>query len=102
MWLTCVPHGRDEEGARATVTPCRLRETYVQARAYAYVYAWGSRWRRTRHMPARFHNLPPPATPSKPRSIQPCLAYEPLFSRRGKHSGRILREGGIKQGTSSL
>lgn len=41
----------------------------------------------------------PPATPSKPRSIQPCLAYEPLFSRRGKHSGRILQGGRNKAGS---
>lgn len=47
---------------RAHVQPWhRVDSTYVQARAYAYVYAWGSRWRRTRHMPARFHNLLPPS-----------------------------------------
>lgn len=38
VWLTCVPHGRDEEGARATVTPCRLRRMCKHARMHTCMH----------------------------------------------------------------
>lgn len=84
VWLTCVPrNGRRRHTCTRDTRLARDGGCVREWHAHTRPYAWGSRWRRTRHMPACFIPWFQSGHTLDSRFIQPWWSYEPLFSRRG-------------------
>lgn len=101
MWLTCVPHGRDEEGARATVTPCRLRRMCKHARMHTCMH--GDHVGAVRGIcqrvsitssPSSCHTLETPLHPTVPRLraaiFSPRETFRPHFTGGRNKAGSFF------------